>query len=53
MFGYYLSQFLIKMQPADCAQREGLYTRNRRDVERGTLKNKASYFVKCEPSGFI
>lgn len=53
MFCYYLSQYLIKEQLADCAQRESLNGRKRKYVERGTLKNKASYFVKCEPSRYV
>lgn len=53
MFCYYLSQYPIKEQLADCAQRESLNGRKRKYVERGTLKNKASYFVKCEPTRYI
>lgn len=50
MLCYYLSQHLIKEQLADCAQGEHLNGRKRKDVEKGTLMNMVSYFIKYEPS---
>lgn len=57
MFCCYLSQYLIKEQLGARAQseglrgrkREGLHGRKREGVERGTLKNRTSYF-QYEPS---